>query len=77
MMGISETSFVNAVNLRLFTLTLGRRFRQEQKVAIFFAKILQKQSRPHIEIIRAEEMAQRLRAVTALPEVLSSLKKKS
>jgi hypothetical protein len=50
MMGVSETSFVNAINLSLSTLVSGRVFRQRQKVATFFIKIhsSQKQSLGHI-----------------------------
>jgi hypothetical protein len=43
-LGFFETSFVNAINLSLFTLASGRLFRQGQKVATFFTKIPQKQS---------------------------------
>ena len=48
LLGFFETSFVNAINLSLFTLTLGRLFRQGQKVATFFTKIPQKQPLCHI-----------------------------
>jgi hypothetical protein len=37
-LGIFETSFVNAINLNLFTLASDRLFRQGQKAAIFFTK---------------------------------------
>ena len=43
LLGFFETSFVNAINLSLFTLASGRLFRQCQKVATFFTKISQKQ----------------------------------
>lgn len=43
-MGVSETSFVKAINLGLFTLTSGRLFRQVQNVATFITKI------PYFEI---------------------------
>ena len=43
-----ETSFVNAINMNLFTLASGRFFRQLQKVPTFFTKIPQKQSLSHI-----------------------------
>jgi hypothetical protein len=45
MMGVSETSLVNAINLSYFTLASGR---QGQKVATFFTKIPQKQTLGHI-----------------------------
>jgi hypothetical protein len=39
MLGFLETSFLNAINLNLFTLAPSRFFRQGQKAAIFFTKI--------------------------------------
>jgi hypothetical protein len=52
MMAVSETFFVNAINLSLFTLASGRLFRQGQKVAIFFTKnTIKTVSRPHIDIL--------------------------
>jgi hypothetical protein len=42
------TSFINAINLSLFTLASGRLFRQGQNVATFFTKIPQNQSLCHI-----------------------------
>ena len=47
-MDVSETSFVNAINLSLFTLASGKTLRQRQKAATFFTKIPQKQSLGHI-----------------------------
>jgi len=46
MLGVSESSFVNAINLSLFT--SGRLFRQGQKAATIFTKISQKQSLNHM-----------------------------
>jgi hypothetical protein len=40
-LGFSETSFVNAIKINLFTLASGRLFRQRQKVATFFPPNLQ------------------------------------
>jgi hypothetical protein len=48
MMGISETSFVNAINLSLFTLVSDRLFRKGQDVVTFFTKITQVHSLGHI-----------------------------
>jgi hypothetical protein len=39
-----KTSFVNAIIINLFTLALGRLFRQEHKAATFFTKTSQEQS---------------------------------
>jgi hypothetical protein len=47
MMGISETSFVDAINRSLFTLASGRHFRQGQKVPIPHQNTI-KQSLGHI-----------------------------
>jgi hypothetical protein len=48
LLGFFETSFVNAININLFTLDSGRLFRQGQKAATLFTKIPQKQSLGHI-----------------------------
>jgi hypothetical protein len=47
MLGYFEISFVNAINLNLFTLASGRLFREEQNVTTFYTK-LSKQSLGHI-----------------------------
>jgi hypothetical protein len=47
MMGISETSFIHAINLSLFTLFSSRFFGQWQKAATFFTKISQERSLSH------------------------------
>jgi hypothetical protein len=46
LLGFFETSFVNAINLTLFTLDLasGRLFRQGQKAAAFFHPNITKNS---------------------------------
>jgi hypothetical protein len=38
MLSFSETSFVNAINMNLFTLALGNLFRKVQKAPTFFTK---------------------------------------
>ena len=48
MMGVSETSFINAIDLSLFNLASGTPSTQEQKVAKFFIKIPQKPVLCHI-----------------------------
>ena len=48
MMGVSETSFINAIDLSLFNLASGTPSTQEQKVAKFFIKIPQKPVLRHI-----------------------------
>ena len=60
MLGFSETSFINAINLNLFTLALGRLFRQGQKAAIFFTKILQDRSLGYILKLFSETSRARL-----------------
>jgi hypothetical protein len=52
MMGVSEASFVSAINLSLFTLVSGRMFRQGQIVASFFTKYYKTVSRSHIKIFQ-------------------------
>ena len=39
-----QTSIVSAININLFSLALGRFYRQSQKAATFFTKISQEQS---------------------------------
>jgi hypothetical protein len=41
-LGCFEISFASVINLNLFSLALGRLFRQGQKAATFFTKIPQK-----------------------------------
>jgi hypothetical protein len=41
LLDLSETSFVSAININLFTLASARLFRQEQKAATFYIRISQ------------------------------------
>lgn len=49
LLGFLEMSIVNIININLFTLTSGQLFRQRQKSATFFTKILT--IRPHNKIL--------------------------
>jgi hypothetical protein len=50
MLGVSETSIVNAIHLSLFFLASDRLFRQEQKAEAFFTKNIKKTSRVQITL---------------------------
>lgn len=69
MMGVSETSFVSAINLNFFTSASGWLFRQGQEVVTVFQNTIKTVYRPHIEILHWNFLGQActIQTILSLP----------